>query len=97
MLANLRTLRSLRKYFAFRSLHKSKIDVLNDDFSIAFIRNGLQERIQERQSQKIERSLPDNQDYGRTFPALDDYDIFDEETKLILQESMAISHKKTPN
>lgn len=88
MLANLRALRTTRKYFAFRTVHKSKID---DDFSIAFIQNGLKERLQERQ---LEKSLPDNDDYGRTFPALDDYDIFDAETKQILQESMAISHKK---
>jgi hypothetical protein len=90
MLANLRKLRSLKKNFAFRSVHKSKIDVLNDDFSIAFIRNGLQERLEER-------SMTDLDENGRTFPALDDYDIFDAETKLILQESMAISHKKNPN
>lgn len=91
MLANLRALRTANKYFAFRSVHKSKIDVLNDDFSIAFIRNGLKERLQERQTERI---LTDNDDYGRTFPALDDYDIFDAETKQILLESMAISHKK---
>ncbi len=92
MLTHLCALRFLYKNnFAFRSFHKSKIDVLNDDFSIAFIRNGLQERMIEKQ---MKRNIENDDDCGRTFAALDDYDIFDAETKLILQESMSISHKK---
>ena len=75
----------------------SKADVLNSDFSIAFIQQGLQERLVERHLELNERKPEEEDDYGRTFPAHDDYDIFDAETKQILQESMAISHKKTPN
>lgn len=95
MLAHLRSLRFTQKKFAFRSFHNSKI---NDHFLIAFIRNGLQERLDEKQMERnADQNIENDDDCGRTFPALDDYDIFDAETKLIFQESMAINHKKTVN